>query len=234
LGDIYVNDAFGSWHPGASVTELPKLLPAYAGLLMEAELEHLNHVMDGAPTPRIVILGGGKAADKFSVIKNLYDRTDAFLIGGILANTFLKARGMDVGSSVIDEEIVEQVNSFSSDAKIILPIDFIKDAEGKILDIGPESRKLFSEHVAVSKTVIWNGPLGYFEDPAFRAGSERIAKVIADTSNCAVVGGGETTQLILEMGMSNAFTWLSTGGGAMLAFLAGKRLAGLEALGYYE
>ncbi len=229
LGDIYVNDAFASHHPGASVTVLPKLLPHYLGLLFEEEVKQLTGIMKSARKPLVVILGGGKAADKFAVIEYLYSRTTTFLIGGVLANTFLKARGASVNNSVVADDLIELVKKYLGDKKIILPMDWLTD-NGKILDLGSFSAALFAEIIAGAGTVIWNGPLGHLEDRRFAGGSIAIAKAMAKTKAFTVVGGGETTQLILELGLEKKIYFLSTGGGAMLALLAGKKLPALEAL----
>jgi len=233
LGEVYVNDAFASWHKGTSVTVLPKLLPSFGGLLLRQEIKHLSGVMSEANRPLVVVLAGGKAEDKFSVLKNFYDKTDKFLIAGVLANTILKAANHDIGPSIIDETILEKVVEYVGDEKIQLPVDFVYDGKGKIMDMGEKSGDLFAGEIAKAKSVIWNGPAGMFEQDEFRHGSEAIARAIAANDGFSVVGGGETTNLVLQMGLLNAFSWLSTGGGAMIAFLAGKRLPSLEALGYY-
>ncbi|PIR88100.1 MAG: phosphoglycerate kinase [Candidatus Harrisonbacteria bacterium CG10_big_fil_rev_8_21_14_0_10_45_28] len=234
LGDVYVNDAFASWHKGTSVTVLPRLLPAFAGLLMAEELKHLSHALDDARGPLLVILAGGKAQDKFSVVENFYNRADKFLIAGVLANTLLKVAGEEIGLSIVDDEILGRVAEYASSEKIQLPIDFVRDEAGRIMDMGKKSEKLFAELISTASSVIWNGPTGVFEVDKYRAGSEAVARAIAENKGFSIVGGGETTNLILQMGLEDSFTWLSTGGGAMLAFLAGKKLPSLEALGYYQ
>ncbi len=235
LGDVYVNDAFAVSHrSGASITMLPKLLPAYIGLLLEREIEHLNRAIKKPAKPLVVILGGGKAVDKFAVIKNLHDTTAKFLIGGVLANTFLKAKGVDIDGSVIDPDLLIPVRTYLRDKKVMLPIDWIQDGGGKVVDIGALSLEAFSEEIKKAKTIIWNGPLGVFEDKRYKLGSVALAKLIARAKAFSVIGGGETTQLIGDLKMDKKFGFLSTGGGAMLAFLAGKKLPGLDALGYYK
>jgi 3-phosphoglycerate kinase len=229
---IYVNDAFPSHHEGATVSILPKLLPAYIGLQMEAEVASLSKVMKAPRKPLVIILAGGKAKDKFEVIKYLYSKTSIFLIGGILANTFFKAMGTEIDSSVFDDEILSDVQAMVGDKKILLPMDWISDEGGKILDLGSLSAKVFASVIARAGTVIWNGPMGFFEDKRFKAGSVTIAQAIAKSKAFSVVGGGETTSLIVDLGLEKKIDFLSTGGGAMLAFLAGKPHAGLEALGY--
>ncbi len=232
IADIYVNDAFASdHHPSVSVSGVAKLLPSYAGFLVEDEVKHLSRALTDAQQPLIVIIGGGaKAGEKFAVIRNLYDRTAMFLIGGVMANTFLKARGVDMGTSQIDETITADVAKYLNDPKIMLPTDFVFDEKKKALDLGPASSKKYAEVIATAKTVIWNGTMGMFEVPKYRAGSLVIAQAIASSGAFSVVGGGETTQFLLEEKMADKFSFLSTGGGAMLAYLAGKPMPGLDAL----
>jgi phosphoglycerate kinase len=232
LGDIYVNDAFASdHHASVSVSGLAKLLPSYAGFSVEEEVRHLSHVMAKPEKPLVVIIGGGsKAGEKFAVIKNLYSQASLFLIGGVMANTFLKARGVDIGTSQIDESIAGEVAAYISDPRIILPSDFVFDDAKNILDLGSASAQKYAEIIASAKTIIWNGTMGMFEDARYRAGSLAIAKAIIASGAFSVVGGGETTQFILEEKLSKDFSFLSTGGGAMLAFLAGKPMPGIEAL----
>jgi 3-phosphoglycerate kinase len=232
VGDIYVNDAFPSHHEGATVSVLPKLLSAYAGLQMVAEVAALSKVMKSPKKPLVVILAGGKAKDKFEVIRYLHSQTKTFLIGGILANTFFKAMKMNIDSSVFDKEILPDVKKVLHDAKMVLPMDWISDSNGKILDLGPLSAESFNKVIASAGTIIWNGPMGFFEDKRFKAGSVAIAKAVAKSRAFSVVGGGETTSLMVDLGLEKKIGFLSTGGGAMLAFLAGKPHAGLLALGY--
>lgn len=231
VGDIYVNDAFASHHEGATVSVLPTLLPSYAGLQMEAEVEMLSRAMKGSRKPLVVILAGGKAADKFAVINYLYKRTKVFLVGGVLANTFFKAAGIDVDKSIYDEEILPLVAARRGDRKIVLPMDWLFDGN-KILDLGPLSSDIFARVLKTAGTIIWNGPLGMFEDKRFRGGSVAIARAVASSKAFSLVGGGETTSLIMSLRLEKKIGFLSTGGGAMLSFLAGKPHAGLKALGY--
>jgi phosphoglycerate kinase len=230
--DAYVNDAFPSHHEGATVSLLPKLLPSYVGLQMEAEVVSLSKVMKNPKKPLVVILAGGKAADKFSVITFLHNKASRFLIGGILANTFFKAKGMDIGPSLIDKDILPGVKKMIGDSKLVLPMDWMADTKGKILDLGSLSAQAFSDVIAKAGTIIWNGPVGFFEDPRFRVSSVAIAKAVAKSKAYTVVGGGETTSLILDLKLQHKIDFLSTGGGAMLAFLASKPHAGLKALNY--
>ncbi len=231
-GQFYVNDAFPSHHEGATVSVLPRLLPSYAGLQLQAEVEALSQVMARPKQPLVVILAGGKAADKFAVITYLHSKTKTFLVGGILANTFFKARGMNIDSSVTDDEILPGVRKMLKDPKIVLPMDWVASEEGKILDLGSLSAAQFADVIKKAGTIIWNGPMGFFEDKRFKAGSVAIAKAVAASKGFSVVGGGETTSLILDLNLQNKIDFLSTGGGAMLAFLAGKPHAGLKALNY--
>lgn len=232
LGEIYVNDAFAvNHHASVSVSDLAKLLPAYAGFLVAEEVQHLSKVLSDSSLPMVVIIGGGaKAGEKFAVIKNLYAHATTFLIGGVMANTFCKARGVDMGDSQIDYTITEDVAEYLNDPKIVLPTDFVFDEKMRAFDLGPESAKKYTEIIATAKTVIWNGTMGMFEDPKYRAGSLAVAQAIAASGAFSVVGGGETTEFILEEKMQDKFSFLSTGGGAMLAYLAGKPMPGLEGI----
>ena len=229
--DIFVNDAFAVSHRiGASITEVPKLIPSYAGLLIEEELSHLGRTLTHAHPPFVVMIGGGKAKDKFVMLKHLHRHVQHFLVGGVLANTFLAAQGMQMNSSSVDEDLIHEVKKYLHDPKIVLPVDFIRNHEGRILDIGPESVKVFGGMMSKAKTIIWNGPLGHFEDPRYRAGTRGVARAIMHSRAFSVVGGGETTQFLLEERMDDKFSFLSTGGTAMLEYLSGKQLPGLEVL----
>jgi phosphoglycerate kinase len=232
LGDLYVNDAFAVDHHGSvSVSAVAKLLPAYAGFLVQQEVEHLGRIRSNAEKPMVVIIGGGgKAGEKFAVIKNLYNQTDHFLIGGVMANTFLKARGVDVGSSQTDETIAEDVKKYLHDPKIVLPTDWVAGDNGAALDLGEKSAAAFAAIISTAKTVVWNGPMGKFEQPQYRAGSLALAQAIVKSGAFSVAGGGETTEFLLQSNLGDKFSFLSTGGGAMLAYLAGKPMPGLEAI----
>lgn len=230
LGDFFINEAFAVSHRrNASVSTLPKLLPAYAGFRLAEEIENLSRVMRKPKKPLVVILGGAKVFDKAGVIKHFIRRANAFLIGGITANTFLKAKGMDIGNSRYEPKMVPTAGRLLASPKIFLPSDFRSD-RGKILDIGPLSIKKFKSAIKAARTIIWSGPMGFFEDPKFRAGTEMLLQAVADSGAFSVVGGGETTQLIYERGLASRFSFVSTGGGAMLEFLAGKKLPGIEVL----
>jgi phosphoglycerate kinase len=235
LADIYVNDAFAVSHrASSSMSEVPKLLPAYAGFLVSDEVAALSRVLRNPAQPLVVIIGGGgKAGEKFAVIKNLYPYASTFLIGGVMANTFLRARGEQMRASQIDETILADVAIYMHDPKIVLPTDMCWSEEGeagKALDLGPRSAQQYAAQVAGARTVIWNGPLGLFEDPRYRAGSLAVAQAIVASGAFSVVGGGETTQFVQSAGLADKCGFLSTGGGAMLAYLAGKPMPGLVAL----
>ncbi len=231
LGDYYVNDAFAVCHrAGASITELPRLLPAYAGFIVQEEVTKLTTVLKKPKLPLVVVVGGGKAKDKFAVVHNLHRKASHFLIGGVLANTFLKARGVDIGYSATDNSIFDDVKRSLKDKKISLPLDWIVGDTGKISDIGPLTVDSFASVISGAKTIIWNGPMGIFEDPRYRAGSLAISKAIAKSKAFSIIGGGETTQFVDQIRMADKFDFLSTGGGAMLELLAGKKLPGIEAL----
>lgn len=211
LGDFYVNDAFAVCHrENASVAQLPKLLPSYAGLLLEKEMETLSEVMKNPKKPLVLIFGGSKFEDKASVIKNLLPKADKVLLG----------------SSALDSK--SQIENRKS-MKIMLPIDWIGEGDNAF-DIGPLTAEEYEKEIFKAKTIIWNGPVGKFEDKRYAGGSIAVAKAIAKSKAFSVVGGGETTQLILELGLRKKIGFLSTGGGAMLEFLAGKKLPGIEAL----
>lgn len=231
LGDIYVNDAFAVCHHRAvSLVDLPRLLPRYAGFLLMDEIEHLTAVMKKPAKPLMIVLGGGKADDKFAVIKNLYRVTDKFLVGGVLANTFLREKGIDTGYSRVESSIAPAVRKMVNDKKIILPLDWRAEKRGKICDVGPLATKQFAEYLKGARTIIWNGPPGIFEDPECRSGTQAVAKAIVKSKAFSVAGGGETTQYLAQARLTSQFDFVSTGGGAMLAFLGGKKLPGLEAL----
>ncbi|MDP3880660.1 MAG: phosphoglycerate kinase [bacterium] len=231
LGDFYVNDDFSTSHrEHASIAAITKHLPGFAGLALEKEIEELDGVMKRPKKPLVVILAGGKAFDKFSVVEHLYDKAGKFLIGGVIANTILVAKGEDVANSVVDHKLLPSLKEkHLRMRKLILPSDFIKE-KNKILDIGPKSQGEFARHIKGAGTVIWAGPMGFFENPLYRGGSEAVAKAIAKSNAYSIIGGGETSSLIVDMKLENKVNFLSTGGGAMLAYLAGKPMPGITAL----
>ena len=229
LGEIYVNDAFAVSHRvNASVAAITKFLPSYAGLLLGKEIKNLHFAMN-PEKPLVVILGGAKISTKICLIKNFESRADYFLIGGGIAHNFLLAQGLPIGDSISEEKTVNFAKKMLKNNRVILPVDYVIKNR-KILDIGPNTVKLYSDIINKAETIIWNGPMGHFEDKKFAKGSEEIAKAILNSRAFSVIGGGETTSLMsnVKRQMSNVF--LSTGGGAMLEYLAGKKLPGIEAL----
>ncbi len=233
--DLYVNNDFAVCHRNhASVSAITKFLPSYAGFLIEAEVAKLQEIIDAPKDGKILIMGGAKASTKIPVIKNFLDKADKILIGGVTANDILKAKGQDVGNSVVDENPLELLAGLDlNNTQLVMPKDY-NISENKILDIGPESIKEFSEIIKNSKMIIWNGPMGLFENDNFAEGTRAIAQAIADSKAFKVLGGGDTISAIDKFGMIGRFDFLSTGGGAMLAFLAGEKLPGLKALKYYS
>ncbi|WP_341729919.1 phosphoglycerate kinase [Brooklawnia sp.] len=260
LGDVYVSDGFGVVHrKQASVYDIAKLLPAYAGELVAKEVEVLSKLTTNPERPFTVVLGGAKVADKLAVIDNLLKVADALVIGGGMAYTFLAAQGYGVGNSILDAEKVDVCTEYLKQAeatgkKIVLPVDVrvsdgmdfaarkvIGDVEivaadqipaGKEgLDIGPESEKLFVDTVRSSHTVFWNGPAGVAEIPAFAEGTAAIAKALTEVDGLTVIGGGDSAAVVRDLGYADdQFGWISTGGGASLEYLEGKELPGLAVL----
>ncbi len=240
--DVYVNNAFAVCHrEHASVSAVAKLLPSYAGFLIEQEITQLEEAIKAQKEGKIIVMGGAKAATKVPVIKNFLDKANKILIGGVIANDILKAKGQDVGNSVVDDNAGELLTGLDlARPELVMPKDY-NISENKMLDIGPEAIKEFSEIIKNSKMIIWNGPMGMFEDDKFAKGTKAIAGAIADSSARKVIGGGDTISAVDKFGLGGKFdpstssgqAFLSTGGGAMLMFLAGKKLPGLVALNYY-
>lgn len=233
--DIYINNAFAVCHRAhASVNAVAKLLPAYAGLLVAEEITRLKQAIDASAEKKAIIMGGAKASTKVPVIKHLIDRSEHILVGGVVANDILKARGQDVGLSLVDEDLSQLFDGLDiNDGRISVPDDFVI-TEGKILDIGPKSSKRFADIISAAKMVIWNGPMGMFEDERYAAGTAAIAQAVS-MAPLSIIGGGDTIAAVSKCGIAlDRFSFVSTGGGAMLAFLAGERLSGLEALNYYD
>jgi phosphoglycerate kinase len=257
LAEFYVNDAFGSAHRAhASTVGITKFLPkSAAGLLMEKELEYLGKAMSHPQKPFVAILGGAKVSDKIGVIKNLIGKVDALIIGGGMAYTFLKAQGQEIGKSLLEADKVDLAKELLAQAKaknvkLLLPVDHVVaekfdanahpqkigvgqpiPAEKMALDIGPESVKLFSEEISHARTIVWNGPMGVFEFDAFAAGTTKIAHAVADNAGAtSIVGGGDSVAAVHKAGVADRITHISTGGGASLEFLEGKKLPGVEAL----
>lgn len=260
LAEVFVSDGFGVVHrKQASVYELAEILPSYAGSLIESEMSVLNKLTDEPTRPYTVLLGGSKVSDKLGVIENLLPKVDRLIIGGGMLFTFLVAKGLKVGKSLLEQEQLEKVRGFMQSAaemgvELLLPVDvvvaagFSADAEYEVcavegiedtkfgeqamgLDIGPKSAELFAKAIATSKTVFWNGPMGVFEFENFSHGTRVVAKALTDTEGFTVVGGGDSAAAVRQLGFSeNAFGHISTGGGASLEFLEGKSLPGLEVL----
>jgi phosphoglycerate kinase len=254
LADVYVNDAFGAAHRAhASVSALPRLFQERGvGLLMRAEVEALETLRSAAPRPFVAVLGGAKVGDKLGVLEALVDRVDALLIGGAMGNTFLAARGHDMGQSRIESDKLALARSVMQRAeergvKIMLPEDVVVarslDADGgtvvkatqvpndaMALDIGPATVESYRRVILPAKAMFWNGPMGLFERPAFASGSFGIAKAGADCAGFTVVGGGDSVAAVNQAGLADRFDHLSTGGGASLEYLEGRPMPGLEAV----
>ncbi|MEK9154691.1 MAG: phosphoglycerate kinase [Patescibacteria group bacterium] len=230
LGNFYVNDAFSVSHrKNASVTAITKFLPSYAGMILEKEIKMLSNALKKPKKPLVIILGGGKVPDKMGLIENFLDKADYFLVGGGIANTFLAAQDLPVGDSLYESKMIPIAKKFLESGKIILPAD-VAISGRKILDIGPQTIKDYSKIISKAKTIIWNGPLGYFEDERYAKGSKAIAKAIIKSKAHSIIGGGETTTLLGKINKKSTKVFLSTGGGAMLEYLAGKKLPGIEVL----
>jgi len=254
LGDLYVNDAFATLHRGhASTLGVTDHLPAYAGRLVQDELAALSPLVEDPVRPYVAIVGGKKAKSKLGALSDLLDRVDVIVIGGGVAFTFLRAEGHCVGNSVVDESLVEEINSliqaaYEKDVPILLPRDVViaedvrETAETAIsradkipagwigLDIGPETIRTFREQIDAAKTIVWTGPMGAFELPPFSHGTRAIAEALADSDAYTVVGGGETGEAVAKLGWADRMSYVSTGGGACLAILRGKSLPALDAL----
>jgi phosphoglycerate kinase len=233
FADYYVNDAFAVSHRNAaSVSAITKVLPSYGGLELEKEIVTLSRLMLKPKKPLVVILGGGKAHDKLGVIKFLKSKTQAFILGGAAANTFLKIKGVNVRASLVDEvaKDYKSLREVADYPNIALPIDWEEEGE-RILDIGPKSEELFSNVIATAGTIIWSGPLGFIEKKKFAAGTTAIAKaVVKNTKAFKVAGGGETVMFLKKLGLDSKMDFISTGGGALLDYLAGEKLPGIVAL----
>ncbi len=250
LGEVYVNDAFGTAHRAHASTEgiIQFLKPAAAGLLMEKELEYLFKCTQSPEHPCIGILGGAKVSDKIEVISNLLKFVDKLLIGGAMAYTFAKAQGLPTGKSLVEEDKVDLAKELLAKAsdKLMLPTDHVvaelfeagapnevvtEIPEGKMgMDIGPATRAAFAEVITGAKTIIWNGPMGVFEKAPFDAGTVAIAEAVANSGALSVVGGGDSEKAVKQAGLSAKISHISTGGGASLEFLSGLTLPGVAAL----
>lgn len=255
LADVFVNDAFGAAHRAhASTTGVAEHLPAVAGFLIQRELEALGRATDNPEKPYTAIIGGAKVSDKMDVIKNIIPRADYLLLGGGIANTFLLAKGLDVGDSLVEEDRVELAKEIMDEAavkgiEVILPEDvvvakeFKADSEYKVVDVkevpkgwqildsgGPKTLEKYKNIIKKSKTVTWNGPIGVFEMDQFAKGTMELAKALAESDAYSVVGGGESAAAIKKAGVESDISHVSTGGGASLQFFEGKPLPGIEAL----
>ena len=257
LADYYVNDAFGTAHRAhASTVGITKFVQkSAAGLLMEKELEYLGRAMEHPEKPFIAILGGAKVSDKIAVIENLLTKVDTLIIGGAMAYTFLKAQGIGVGKSRVEDDKLDLARKILQDAKarnvkFLLPVDHIaadridpnakphKVASGQPipddlmgLDIGDETIELFSEEVSRAATIVWNGPMGVFEMPPFAKGTFKIARAVAENAGAtSIIGGGDSVSAVKAAGVAEKISHISTGGGASLEFLEGKQLPGVHAL----
>ncbi|MGC9453913.1 MAG: phosphoglycerate kinase [Phycisphaerae bacterium] len=259
LGDVYVNDAFGTCHRAhASMVGAAKAIqarggPAVAGFLVEKEIKYLGEAVADPARPFVAILGGAKVSDKIKLIANLLDKVDKLLIGGAMAYTLLRARGVDVGSSrVEDDEVVDEMAPLLDKAgeKIVLPCDHIATDDfdsGKPspvdeveipsglmgMDIGPKTARAFSKEIATARTVVWNGPMGVFERPEYASGTKAVAEAVAsatDSGAVSIIGGGDSAAAVEQMGLGERMSHVSTGGGASLEFLEGKPLPGIKVL----
>ena len=251
LGDVYVNDAFGSAHRAHSSTEgVARFLPAVSGFLMEQELEYLGRATDNPAHPYVAILGGAKVSDKIAVIENLLRRCDTLIIGGGMANTFLAAKGYNMQNSLVESGSVEIAKAIIAKAgeRLMLPVDAVAadkfDADAasqvvdldkvpagwRVLDIGPKSIAQFGEVLKRARLVVWNGPMGVFEFPRFAEGTFAIARLLATTGATTVIGGGDSASAVKKAGVAKQMTHVSTGGGASLEYLEGRVLPGVAAL----
>ena len=255
LADLYINDAFGTAHRAHASTEgVARLLsPAVAGFLMEKEIRYLGDALSAPKRPFVAVLGGAKVSDKILVIENLLAKVDALVIGGGMAYTFLKAQGHEIGKSLLEADRLDLARDLLAEAgkrgiRLLLPQDhviareFKADAEHKIctnadfpadwmgLDIGPQSAALFADLLKGAGTVVWNGPMGVFEFPAFAQGTFAVARALADSAALSIIGGGDSVAAVNQSGLDDRMTHISTGGGASLEFLEGKELPGIAAL----
>lgn len=255
LADLYVNDAFGAAHRAhASTAGVAAHLPAHAGLLLERELSELGRVVESPARPLVVVLGGAKVSDKVGVIDRFLELADEILIGGAMCFSFFRAQGVATGDSLVEEEGVKLAaealkRAADSDCELRLPIDLVLgrgfDAETEVrasdgvevpdgwmgLDVGPRTAAAYAEAIAAAGTVLWNGPMGAFELAPFAAGTRAVAEAVAAAPGTTVVGGGDSVAALQEFGLAEEVDWLSTGGGASLELLEGKKLPGVEALG---
>lgn len=255
LGDIYINDAFGTAHRAhASTAGVADYLPAYAGFLMEQEVKMLSSVLDSPQSPRMAILGGAKVTDKLGIIENLLEKMDVILIGGGMANTFIQAQGKNVGRSLLEKDLLTEALRLIEKAeqkkvKLLLPVDVVITEEISaeamatvvsvdevpehmmIVDIGPRTIEIYKEEIYQAKTIIWNGPMGVYEYEQFARGTREVTEAMANSSAVSVIGGGDSAVVAHDMGLEDKITHISTGGGATLEFLEGIKLPGVAACG---
>ncbi|MBI5220869.1 MAG: phosphoglycerate kinase [Candidatus Liptonbacteria bacterium] len=235
LGDYYVNDAFAVSHRAdASLVEITRFLPSYAGLEMEKEIKFLRAIVHRPKRPLVVILGGAKARDKLAVIQRLRRQADWFLLGGASANTMLMLQGVDVRKSLLemDPKVLAELRRVLHYRNVIVPIDYRFDAaKHEILDIGPRAVQRFKEKIKIARTILWSGPMGKWEEPMFRRGTLAVAQAVtANRRALTVAGGGETVTFLRKHKLDQCFDFISTGGGALMDYLAGEKLPGIEAL----
>ncbi len=255
LADVYVNDAFGTAHRAhASTDGITRLVSLKAaGLLMKEELEKLDQAFSNPRPPVIALFGGAKVSDKLGVLKNLLDRMQAILIGGGMANTFLKAKGTDMGKSKTEDDLLDDARDILAAAdktgcRILLPTDVVTATEiddsaktqvtdvsaipsgSMALDIGPETVKIFAEELRKAGTIVWNGPMGVFEKEPFKTGTADVAEAVASAEAFTVIGGGDTVRAVSQFGVADRMSYISTGGGAFMEFMEGKTLPGVAAL----
>lgn len=233
--DAYVNDAFGAAHRAHASTEgVAHLLPAYAGLLLDKEVRVLTALLESPARPFVAVIGGAKVSSKIDVLKSLVAKADVLAIGGGMANTFLAATGTDIKASLGEPDREADARAILAEAtargaEVLLPVD-MRWSGDRILDIGEETERQFAAHIAAAGTVFWNGPMGLFEQPDYAHGTEAIARAMAGSSAVTVVGGGESVQALEQLGLADRMTHVSTGGGAALELIEGKKLPGVEAI----
>ncbi|MEF9917828.1 MAG: phosphoglycerate kinase [Eubacterium sp.] len=254
LGDVFVDDAFGSCHRAhASTAGIAQYLPAISGFLIQKELDFIGKALEAPERPFIAILGGAKVSDKIGVINHLLEKVDALIIGGGMMYTFLKAKGYEIGTSLLEEDKIELAKELiekaeKSGVKLLLPVDVVIAPEFKAdspattvaidvmpsdqmgLDIGEKTQALFTDVIKSAKTVIWNGPMGVFEFPAFAKGTIAVAKAMAESDAITIIGGGDSAAAVKQLGFEAGMSHISTGGGASLEFMEGKVLPGIDVL----
>ena len=254
LGDVFVEDAFGSSHRAhASTAGVADYLPAVSGFLIQKELDFIGGALENPQRPFVAILGGAKVSDKIGVINNLLEKVDSLIVGGGMAYTFLKAQGYEIGTSLLEEDKIDLAKELLAKAetkgvKLLLPVDVVVAPEFKAdapattvgidaipadqmgLDIGEKTRELFAGAIKSAKTVIWNGPMGVFEFPAFAKGTIAVAKAMADSDAITIIGGGDSAAAVKQLGFESGMSHISTGGGASLEFMEGKVLPGIDVL----